>query len=268
MGVFCEEHVYGFSSCFRGSLLFRARGKTEEVEVWENPVFGRIMVIDGQVQLSEKDELLYHEFLVHPPMVLSRSVDRVLIVGGGDGGAAREALRYGSEVTVVDIEPLVPKVSRMFFPNLSRGLEDTNLVIMDAFEFLKEGEEFDVVIADTTDPVGPAERLSTKDFFSMVKEKLGKGGVYAGQLGSPILDAKRVRETITLLEGVFEHVLVYPVPVPVYPSGTWSMFVAMDEPPRVRRAPPHARVLPSSILDYLELGNKLVRRLLSVFSAP
>ena len=268
MSVFCEEHVFGFSSCFRGFLLFRARGETEEVEVWENPVFGRIMVIDGQVQLSERDELLYHEFLVHPPMMLSRSVDRVLIVGGGDGGAAREALRYGSEVTVVDIEPMVPKVSRMFFPSLSSGLEGTNLVIKDAFEFLKEGGEFDVVIADTTDPVGPAKRLSTEDFFSMVKERLGSGGVYAGQLGSPILDARRIKDTITLLEEVFEHVLVYPVPVPVYPSGTWSIFVAMDEPPRVKRTPPHARVLPGSLMDYLEMGNELVRRLLSVFSTP
>lgn len=263
--MFCEEHVPGFSSCFRGALLLRKSGKVEEVEVWENPVFGRIMVIDGQVQLSDRDEALYHQFLVHPPMCVSKGTERVLIVGGGDGGAAREALKYHSEVTIVDIEPAVPEVSTMFFPRLAEGLRGSRLVIMDAYEFLKGEGSYDVVIADTTDPVGPAERLSTEDFFVMVSKSLSPGGIYAGQLGSPILDAGRIRKTLAELERVFQNVVVYSVPVPVYPSGTWSMFLASDSPIRVRRPPVGAPLLPDDLASFLRIGDELVRRILSVF---
>src|SRR5690606_2736115 len=171
-------------------ILYRDQTDLQDLMIFENKNFGRVMSLDGSVQTTEKDEFIYHEMFVHVPMLAHGNARRALIVGGGDGGAARQLMKYRDiAVTMVDIDRTVVELSRKYMPSVSGGAFDDprlDLVIADGCKFVKETDEtWDVIIIDSTDPHGPGEVLYTQEFYSDCKSCLTPGGVIITQNGVP-----------------------------------------------------------------------------------
>lgn len=242
---FREHHSRSSGIFFKAKkVLFKKRSDYQEIEVIENEHFGKMLVLDGLVQTTEKDEFFYHEMLVHPALMTHHSPQRVLIIGGGDGGGLKEVLRYPlKEAYLVEIDTLVVEVSRKFFPWLSASFEDerAKLLIAEGKDFLRRSDEsFDVVIVDSSDPVGPSRFLHEEGFFMEVKKHLNPGGIVATQVGSPFYHLDAISKKKAFLQNVFEVVRFYLAPVPTYPGGSWCFVFLSDrvDPLSVRRDPP------------------------------
>ncbi|MGD8535618.1 MAG: polyamine aminopropyltransferase, partial [Candidatus Aminicenantes bacterium] len=206
--------------------------------------FGRVLILDDLVQTTEKDEFFYHEMLVHPAFLVHPSARHLLVIGGGDGGALREILRYPVEsVCLVEIDPLVIEVSQEYFPWLSPCLKDrrTELVISDGKEFIqKTDRKFDVIIIDSSDPVGPSASLHEKNFFERMKKRLRKDGIIVAQAGSPFYRMDSIKKKNDFLKPLFKIVSFYMSPVPTYPGGSWAFVFLSDtvQPLNIKGNPP------------------------------
>ncbi len=228
----------------KNKVLYRKKSDFQEIEVFENKLFGRILILDGLVQTSEKDEFFYHEMLVHPALISHPSPERVLIIGGGDGGSLKEVLRHPvKEVFLVEIDPLVVEVSKTFFPWLSPSLEDkrVKLFFADGREFLKKIDKlFDVVFVDSSDPVGPSLSLHEDDFFRGLKSSIIPEGIVTAQMGSPFYHLDSIAAKNSSLRKLFKFVRFYFAPVPTYPGGCWCfVFLSQQVKPfSARREPP------------------------------
>ena len=194
--------------------------------------WGRALILDGVFQLSEGDEHYYHEMLVHPPLAVLPGINNVLIIGGGDGGTAREVLRHPeTNVTMVEIDPEVVEVCKEYLPKMG-DWDNPRLEVRieDGVEFVKRAEsQYDVIIVDGTDPVGPGEILFTKEFYEHCQRALVPGGVLTTQSGSPYLQRDEFERTVRTLKSVFKKVWPYFGSVPVYGCGPWSWTWASDE---------------------------------------
>jgi len=233
-----------------GALLLRKQTKFQLLEILETPEFGRLMLLDGKVMLTRRDEHVYHEMLVHPAMLAHPSPRRVLVVGGGDGGSIREIVRHPEveRALLVDIDGEVIEASKEFFPELTTGFADprVELRVGDAADFVKSTEErFDVCFIDCTDPVGPgpvgpAEALITDEFLDNVKRILADDGIMVVQSESPVYETAYLKDYTRRLKERYPHVATYVIMVPSY-SGLWSLTWAaktispFSEP--ARRAP-------------------------------
>ena len=168
-------------------VLYDNASNLQHIQVFENRQFGRVLTLDGVVQTTQGDEFIYHEMLTHVPILAHGNARHVLIIGGGDGGMAREVLRHQSveTVTMVEIDEGVIAFSKTYLPSLSGGAFDDprlNLVIADGADFMMESvDKFDVIIIDSTDPIGPGEALFTDHFYSHAKNRLADGGVMVTQ---------------------------------------------------------------------------------------
>ena len=189
-----------------------------------------MLVLDGVVQLTERDEFVYHEMLVHVPMHVHPGPERVLIVGGGDGGALREALRHpGVTVTLAELDPEVVQVSRAYFPALAEAFDSPRATVAygDAADYVADaGERFDVVLCDLTDPVGPARKLSERPFFEALKGILAPGGVVSMQTESLHFHAGHVKRVQEELRSVFPHTALYGAPIATYAGNWWTFSMA------------------------------------------
>jgi len=163
-------------------VLYAGRTKYQRVEVVDTPDFGKMLILDGKVQFSLKDEFIYHESLVHPVMLTHPSPEEILIIGGGDGGALKEVLKHNTvkNVTLVDLDEEVMKIVKKYVPEMFKdSLEDSRVKIsnMDGRKFLAETEnKYDIIIVDVTDPFGPSTLLYTKEFYQLVSNTLKDGG--------------------------------------------------------------------------------------------
>ncbi len=214
------------------------RSRYQDIHVFETHDYGNLLVIDGTVQTTEIDEYVYHEMITHMPMLTHPSPKNVLIIGGGDGGAAREALKHNpNEVHVVEIDEKVVEVSRKYLPGISQAYADSRvkLHIEDGIKFIKNYGGFDVIIVDSTDPVGPAEGLFHKDFYRDIKKSLTPGGVMAQQCGTPVYHPEELKNTYSALRRVFRFVKVFLAYIPTYPSGMWAFVMASDSKIKRRR---------------------------------
>jgi spermidine synthase len=214
------------------------KSKYQEIHLFETYEYGKLLVIDGTVQMTERDEFIYHEMIVHPPMLTHPNPKKILIIGGGDGGAAREALKHNPrEIYVVDIDEEVVKIARKHLPSVSSSYLDprVKLKIEDGLEFVKREKDFDVIIIDSTDPVGPAEALFTENFYRNMKEALKENGVISQQCGTPIYHPEELCKVKRYLGGIFNYVQIYLAYIPTYPSGMWAFVMASDEPIKLRR---------------------------------
>ncbi len=206
------------------------------VQVFDTPFFGRMLVIDGIIQTTELDEFVYHEMLVLPPCLAFGRPANLLIVGGGDGGALRQAVKVSSlrRIVAVDIDPLVTEVSRRHLPAVSGGAFDdprVELLHADGARYVREcGERFDVVILDLTDPVpgGPAEALFDAPFLQQVRRVLAPGGLVAMQTGSLVLQPEEVRQTQQCLAAVFATTRLHAAVVPAYQLSLFGFLLAGD----------------------------------------
>lgn len=197
----------------------------QRIRVFENPTFGRVMTLDGVVQVTERDNFIYHEMLTHVPILAHGAARRVLIIGGGDGGMAREVLRHRTveHVTMVEIDGGVVDFSKTYLPGISDGaFEDPrlDLVITDGADFMRETEaRFDVIIIDSTDPVGPGEVLFTDSFYGHAKRRLAPGGILVTQNGVPFLQPDELRQTMRAFDALFADRTCYLATVPTYAGG-------------------------------------------------
>ena len=202
----------------KGKIIEKRRSKYQDITVLDSERLGRILLLgEGDyavTQFSEKDEAYYHEAIVHPTMSLHPDPKKVLVIGGGDGGTAREVLRYPVEqVIMAELDEDVIDVSRKFFPSISNGAFDDprlKLHVGDGRKYVEETpEKFDVIIMDLTDAEGPSKMLFTKEFYQSVKSKMTEGGVLSVQTGSPVFDpVQNGRISVTLRE-VFKNTASY-----------------------------------------------------------
>ena len=211
-------------------VLYEKKSAFQEILVVESPHFGKMLILDGVVQVDEKYEYLYHEMIVHVPMFAHPNPEDVLIIGGGDGGSLREVLKHKTvkRAVLVDIDKEVIETSKKFFPTLSSGFEDNRAIILneDGYKYIKECEsEFDIVIVDSTDPVGFAHVLVTEEFFRFVFKALKDDGIYVGQTESLLYHNEMLSRIQRDLRKVFPIVDLYTSVIPIYAGYWWSFSV-------------------------------------------
>jgi len=211
--------------------LFAGQSPFQRVEIVETERFGRMLFNDGVVMLSERDEFVYHEMIAHVPLFVHAAAERVLVIGGGDGGTVREAIRHPSvrHCRLVEIDGMVVEACREFLPRTAAALDDprVQVTIADGVEFVaRTDERYDLVIVDSTDPVGPAEPLFGPEFYANVRRVLNPGGLVVSQAESPYFNAERQLAMVEILAGLFRRVHVYNYANITYPGGFWSFTFA------------------------------------------
>lgn len=218
-------------------ILHREQTGHQDLVIFENPDFGRVMMLDGVVQTTEGDEYIYHEMLAHPP-ILARTVagqcEHVLIVGGGDGGCLREVLRHSRvKATMVEIDASVVEMAKQHLPNHSAGAFDDprlELVIADGAKYVAETDRrFDVIIIDSTDPIGPGAVLFTEEFYAGCRRCLTDGGVLVTQNGVPFLQGEELTQSHRHFRKLFRDAAFYVMPVPTYNGGFMALGWATDD---------------------------------------
>jgi spermidine synthase len=225
-----EDYGYFLRS---SKLIEQSRTDFQDLEIHQTPQFGKLFRLDGCFQTSEKDEFVYHETIVHPALTALAEPKRVLIIGGGDGGAAEEALKHPSveKLTLVELDGRVVEIAREHFGEIHRGVFDDprlELRIEDGLKFVAETDQrYDLVVLDLPDPVGPAEQLYEEAFFRDCKRVLNKGGVLTLHMGSPWSRPDRVRSLYTRLAKLFTFARPYTMFIPLY-GAQWSMCACSD----------------------------------------
>lgn len=214
--------------------ILREKTEYQDLVIFENLRFGRVLALDGVIQLAEADEPVYHEMMVHVPVLTHGSVTSVLIIGGGDGGILREVLKHPSiqKVVLVEIDASVIELSKNYFPKVSNGGFDdprVEVIIQDASKFVKTADaSFDVIICDSTDPIGPGAVLFTSEFYGDCKGLLSEGGIFVNQNGVPFLQDGELPLTYQNRSPHFKHVGFYIAPVPTYVGGFMAFGWASD----------------------------------------
>lgn len=234
---FTEElHPYYRKGVRVKRILADEQTQYQHLQFVETEFFGNAMILDGIIQMTERDNMGYHEMIVHVPMLAFGQPKRVLIVGGGDGGALQQVLRYPSveDVTVCELDQRVVDLSRQFFtaafgdPWVDRRV---HLLVRDAFGYLEENPgQFDVIISDTTDPVGMAERLFSDEFYKLMVRALVPGGAAATQCEQPFFDAALIKEIYKSATALTKHPAYYYAQIPTYPGGGIGFMYVSDAP--------------------------------------
>lgn len=218
-------------------VIHSEQTKYQELLIADSYEYGRVLMLDGAFQLTERDEFCYSEMMAHVAICANAKPERVLIIGGGDGAVLREVLKHDcvKKCTLIDIDERVIDLSKKFMPNVSYALNDPRADVrcMDALKFIDETDEkFDVIIADSTDPVDFAAGLFRADFYAKIKNLLTETGMFTELTESPFTDRELMRQAISEMRKVFPIVKMCWGVVPTYPSGMWTYGVASmrDDP--------------------------------------
>ncbi len=222
------QYVYGVEK-----VLHKSKSDFQEIMVIENPYFGKVLVLDGVVQITERDEFFYHEMLVHVVMHAHPNPRNIIVIGGGDGGAVREVLKHDSveKVYFIEIDEEVINVSRKFFPSVACGVDERRVEIkcMDGAEFVKgRDSDIDVVIVDSTDIIGFAKSLFTVEFFKSVKDCLTDEGMFVTLSESLHFHKDIVIEVQEAMKLIFPTVDLYTATLATY-AGNWWTFSAASK---------------------------------------
>lgn len=212
-------------------ILHHERSDFQEIVVAESREYGRMLLLDGVIQTTLRDEFIYHEMIAHVPLYTHPNPERVLVIGGGDGGTVREVLRHREvkRVELVEIDGRVVDLSREYLPELARALDDprVDVRIADGIEHVKTcHDEYDVVLIDSSDPTGPAEGLFTSEFYGNVSRALKDDGLMVAQTGTPFFMPEIVRQTYHAIADQFAFVRLYTASVPTYSMGPFSLTFA------------------------------------------
>ncbi len=229
MAVQCEEYypeIKGSFSFEIEKVLFSRQSSYQRVEVVQSKGLGRVLLIDGLVMLTERDEFVYHEMIAHTPLFVHPDPRRVLIIGGGDGGTVRECLKHQSveKVTLVDIDELVTRASLEYLPSVAGAVlsDRVECRFEDGVKFVKgTTERYDIVIIDSTDPISVGEGLFTHAFYQDCFKVLSDDGILVNQSESPAWQAEEVAKISAKLRRVFPRLYFYQAHIPTYPSGHW-----------------------------------------------
>lgn len=213
------------------NVLHQSHTGLQNVLVFENRLFGRVMVLDGIVQLTERDNHIYHEMIAHVPLMAHGQAKRVLIIGGGDGGTLKEVLKHPvEEAVLVEIDGEVIELANRFFPELSgRSFEDrrARIIVGNGLDYVATTDKiFDVIIIDSTDPIGLGEQLFTASFYARCRTLLQRGGIIALQSGAPFYQPQQLDGVCARLAPCFNAVRPFLAPVPSYAAGMLALVAA------------------------------------------
>lgn len=214
--------------------LFSERSEFQQVDVVKTEGLGAMLLNDGVVMLSERDEFIYHEMIAHVPLFVHPSPERILVIGGGDGGTVREVLKHRTvtRAVLVEIDQLVIQACREHLSSVSSAMDDPRLEILiaDGVTFIDETQEiFDVVLVDSTDPIGPAGPLFDKEFYKNVAMRLAPDGILITQAASPFYDHYIQEPMFSNQRPFFKILHMYNYSNLTYPGGLWSFGFASNE---------------------------------------
>ena len=212
-----------------GKVVHEVKTKHQHLIIFDNETFGRVLALDGVIQLTTKDEFIYTEMMAHVPIFTHGSVDNVLIIGGGDGAILREVTRHQSikKITMVEIDDYVISLSKIHLPEVSAGAFDdprVELIICDAADYISTtSDKFDIIICDSTDPFGVGAKLFTSDFYKACRDSMTDRGILVCQSGVPFMQSDELRLISANLRQSFDHVNFYLAPVPTYIGGFMTL---------------------------------------------
>lgn len=225
---FHESHTEGYEVKWRiKDVLYSEKSKYQNLAIIDTIEWGKALILDGALQVTEKDEFIYHEMIVHVAMHSHPNPETVLIIGGGDGGTLREVVKHNclKSVDMVEIDERVIEVSKDYLPSISCAYEDPRLrlYVEDGIKFVENTKkQYDIVIVDSSDPVGPATQLFSKTFYRDVFAALQDDGLLVVQSESPLFYQDTFQSVYSNISAVFPKTYVYTAAVPTYVSGLWS----------------------------------------------
>ncbi|MEM0139367.1 MAG: polyamine aminopropyltransferase [Ferroplasma sp.] len=228
---FSERYSDNLQLSFRiRDQLLSIKTDYQRIDLFDTYDFGKLLSIDGTVQLTEKDEYVYHEMITMVPFHFNSRPSSALIIGGGDGGAASRLLDLNlNSIVNVEIDSNVVEVAKKYFPQIATSFSNkkVKLIVGDGIKYMKDStEKFDRIIIDSTDPVGPAEGLFSSDFYNDIKNHLADDGIVVTQSGSPYYQPTALSMAYKGMSAVFPSVKTYCAFIPTYPSGLWSFTMA------------------------------------------
>ncbi len=216
-------------------ILVKENSETQDLLLFENKTLGKILMLDGVTQVTTADEFVYHEMMTHVPIFSHADPKRLLIIGGGDGGIAREALRHQNlkKIVMVEIDPNVPEFSKKYLPEISNGAFENSrldLRIDDGAAYVKNTtEKFDIIIVDSTDPIGPGAVLFTREFYADCKKILAADGILVTQNGVPFMQADELKSSVGFFREIFRYGTCFRATVPTYAFGEMAMGWASEK---------------------------------------
>lgn len=202
----------------------------QQLDMVETAEFGNMLLLDGMVMTTEKDEFVYHEMVAHVPLHTHPNPENVLVVGGGDGGVIREILKHPEvkKATLVEIDGKVIEYSKQYLPTIAGALDDprVDVQVADGFMHIAKSEnEYDVIMVDSTEPVGPAVNLFTKGFYEGISKALKDDGVFVAQTDNPWFQKSLIKNVYKDVSETFPVTRLYTANIPTYPSGLWSFTI-------------------------------------------
>lgn len=226
---FTEYHTDNVKFSMRvNKHLAGVKSDFQKIDVFDTPEFGRVLVIDGYLMLTEKDEFIYHEMITHVPMAVNPHIRKILVIGAGDGGTVRELARYKTveRIDMVEIDRKVVEICKEYIPGTASGFDDErlNLYFEDGLKFVKrKNNEYDLIIVDSTDPVGPGLELFTMEFYENCYKALVDDGILVNQHESPYYpnDAEAMQNAHRKIKSIFPTARVYQAHIPTYGAGHW-----------------------------------------------
>ena len=226
---FSENHTNNIKYSIRvDKQLYSAESEFQKIDIFYSEEFGNILVLDGFIMVTEKDEFIYHEMITHPALAVNPSIKTVLVIGAGDGGTVRELTKYDSieNIDMVEIDKMVVDACRKYLYQTACKLDDkrVNIFFEDGLKFVRrKKDEYDLIIIDSTDPFGPGEGLFTKEFYGNCYNALHDGGIMINQHESPFFDndAKAASRMSQRIKQIFPKCFAYQAHIPTYPSGHW-----------------------------------------------
>ncbi|XP_045495271.1 spermidine synthase [Colias croceus] len=231
----CEMWPGGTFSFEVKEVLHKEKSKYQDILVLDTTSFGKVLVLDGIIQCTQKDEFSYQEMISFLPLCCHKNPEKVLIVGGGDGGVARDVAKHPKvkEIVQVEIDEKVIEVSKKYLPFMAVGFESEKLKLHvgDGFEFMKNhSQEFDVIITDSSDPVGPAVSLFQENYFALMKSALKPNGIVCSQAGTFWYSMDLVSSTLNICKNQFPKSAYAWTSVPTYPSGQIGFVIGSLDP--------------------------------------
>jgi len=225
-----KQTPYVGITCLIQKTLCHFKTDFQDLAILDTLQFGRMLVLDGMVQTTEKDEFVYHEMIAHIPMQAHPAPLDVLVVGGGDGGAIREVLKYDTvkTATLVEIDGDVIDAAKKYLPDISVGLSDprVSVIVADGMQHVKNSAgKYDVILVDSTEPVGPAIGLFAEEFYKDIYRALKEDGIFVAQTESPFFNRELIQSVYARISRVFPLSKLYLASIPTYPSGLWSFTV-------------------------------------------
>ena len=226
---FTEKHTENVKLSIQvDRQLYSSQSEFQRIDIFSSKEFGRFLTLDGYMMLTQKDEFIYHEMMVHVPMAVHPEVRKALVIGGGDGGTARELIRYPAieQIDVVEIDEEVVSACRQYLPQTACGFDDERIHLFyeDGLKYVRRYEDtYDLILVDSTDPFGTGEGLFTKEFYGNCYKALKAEGIMVNQHESPFYpnDAVAMQRAHKRIVESFPISKVYQAHIPTYPSGHW-----------------------------------------------